>query len=481
MNILILNLPSPPLFDVARDWAGGFGIAMPVRRKDYGQSGKPSFHSFLSYASAVLSNESYDYSILDCQRLKYNRFQVLTEIKKRDPDIIFSLIGLPSLKKDLELLGMIKESLPNTMIVGVGTVCQFVQNDILLKSKIDVALRNSYPYVSNLIDLIRALELGQNLKNVPGISYIKDGNVINTVEPPDVGLDKLLPPNYDALELDGYESFQDLDGNQFSYVPILGSKGCPYSCIYCPYPLGFGKKWTHRSPNDIVDEIEYLCTRGVKGFLFRDQSFPMNKKYATNICEEIIHRKLHIAWFCEARADHISRELLKTMKKAGCKRIHYGVETGDPQLIKWGKPQTNLDAIRKAFRLTKEAELWTNAHIILGWPEESLKTLANTSRFVAEIDPDYVNWNILTPYPGTKLYEMAKEANLILTHDWSKYTSHTVVMKAKWLNASQLRMAANKIIRDYSKRKMIKLLKSVRKKPRFVVNELRKTTQGYFM
>jgi len=391
------------------------------------------------------------------------------------------LIGLPSLKKDLELLDMIKESLPNTMIVGVGTVCQFVQNDILLKSKIDVALRNSYPYVSNLIDLIRALELGQNLKNVPGISYIKNGNLINTVGPLDIGLDKLLPPNYDTLELDGYESFQDLDGNHYSYVPILGSKGCPYSCIYCPYPLGFGKKWTHRSPNDIVDEIEYLCTRGVKGFLFRDQSFPIYKKHTTNICEEIIHRKLEVAWFCEARADHISRELLETMKKAGCKRIHYGVETGDPQLIKWGKPGTNLNTVRKAFRLTKEAGLWANAHMILGWPEESLKTLAGTARFVTEIDPDYVNWNVLTPYPGTKLYEIAEENNLILTHDWSRYTSHTVVMRTKWLNADQLRMAANRIIREYSKQKMIKLLKSARKKPRFVVNELKKTIQGYFM
>jgi radical SAM superfamily enzyme YgiQ (UPF0313 family) len=176
----------------------------------------------------------------------------------------------------------------------------------------------------------------------------------------------------------------------------------------------------------------------------------------------------------------MSRELLETMKKAGCKRIHYGVETGDPQLIKWGKPQTDLDTIRKAFRLTKEAELWANAHMILGWPEESLETLANTSRFVAEIDPDYVNWNILTPYPGTKLYGMAKEANLILTHDWSKYTSHTIVMKTKWLNAIELQKTINKIKRDYSKKRVRKLLFAI-KKPRFVANELKNIIEGYLM
>jgi hypothetical protein len=76
---------------------------------------------------------------------------------------------------------------------------------------------------------------------------------------------------------------------------------------------------------------------------------------------------------------------------------------------------------------------------------------------------------------------MAKENNLILTHDWSKYTSHTVVMKTKWLKASQLHKAKNKIIRDYSKQQMIKLLKSARKKPRFIINELRNIIKGYFM
>jgi anaerobic magnesium-protoporphyrin IX monomethyl ester cyclase len=482
LNVMILNPPSPPHFDVCRDWAGGFGTATPVRRRaDYGQSSKPILYPFLAYASAVISNENYSYSILDSQRLKLNKLQILRDAKKRNPDVIFSLIGLPSLKKDLELLDMIKESLPYTTIVGVGTSCRFLQNDILLNSKIDAVLRSSYPYVSNLTHFLKALEPKQNLKKVPGVSYVKNGKVINTIEHPDTSLNKLLPPNYDALELNGYESFKDLDGNRYNYVPIIGSKGCPYSCAYCPYILGWGKKWTHRSPKDIVDEIEQLYARGIEGFLFRDQSFLMNKKHTIKVCEEIIHRKLDISWFCEARVDHVSKMLLELMKKAGCKQIHFGLETGDPELIKLGKPQTDLDTTRKAFRLTKETGLWATGHVILGWPDETLETLAKTSKFIAEIDPDLVNWNFLTPYPGTKLYEMAKENNLILTYDWSKYTSHTIIMKTKWLKASQLHKAKNKIARDYSKQQMVKLLKSARKKPRFVIDELKNIIEGYFM
>jgi radical SAM superfamily enzyme YgiQ (UPF0313 family) len=169
------------------------------------------------------------------------------------------------------------------------------------------------------------------------------------------------------------------------------------------------------------------------------------------------------------------------MKKSGCKRIHYGVETGDPVLIKLGKPGIRLETTRRAFRLTRELGLWTMAHVILGWPDESLETLARTYRFILKIDPDSVNWNFLTPYPGTKLYEMAKENNLILTHDWSNYTSHTVVMRTKWLNGDQLQKAANKIMRDYSKHRMMKLFLYAGKQPRLVANELRKTIQGYLM
>jgi len=477
-----MNPPSPPYFDVCKDWAGGFGTAKHVRRRrNYGHSGKPIFYPFLAYASAVLLKENYNYSILDCQRLKLNQFQVLHYINRRNPDVILSLIGLPSLKADLNLLDMIKESLPHTTIVGVGTSCRFLQNDILLNSKIDAVLRNSYPYVSNLSHFLKSLELKQNFKKVPGISFLhQNRKIINTVEAPDPSLSKLLPPHYDDLELDRYDSFEDLEGNRYSYLPVLGSKGCPYSCIYCPYPLGFGKKLLQRSPKIIVDEIEYLYSRDVKGFLFRDQSFPMNKKYATKICEDIINRKLDIAWFCEAQVDHVSKKLLEKMKKAGCKQIHYGVETGVQEFLKWAKPQINLDTIKKAFRLSKEIGLWTTAHVILGWPDDNLETLAKTSKFIAEIDPEIINWNILTPYPGTKIYEIAKENNLILTYDWSNYTSHKIVMKTKWLNVSQLSKAINKIIQTHLKRRMKKLLLHSIKKPRFFINKIKKDIEWYF-
>ena len=483
LDVLILNLPSPPYVDIVRDYAGGFGIVWPTKRGDYGQSAKPRLHGFLPYASAILSQEGTDYTILDCQRLKLTKAQLLRDIKKRNPDIIFSVIGLPSLKKDLELLNMVKDTLPNTLIAGVGTVCRPLHKDILLKSKIDVVIRNSYPNVSNMNKLVKTVSQGLDLKDVPGVSYAKGKKVISTPESPDICLSKLLPPKYDTLELEGYESsFSDKNGNTYPYISILVGKGCPYHCYYCPYPLGFGNKWTHKTPNAIADEIEYLTTRGFEAFSFRDQSFPMNATHATKVCRELIRRKLDIAWVCEARADQVSKDILSLMKKSGCKRVHYGVETGDPTLMKRAKPGIRLDTIRRAFRLTKELDLFTNAHMILGWPDESLKSLEKTHKFIVELDPDSINWNILTPYPGTKIYEIALENNLILTHDWSKYTSHSVVMKTKNLSSNQLCAAKNRIIRDFSKRRMKRLLLNLshrKKQPRLLIDEARDIIKSY--
>lgn len=479
LKVMVLNLPSPPYRDVGRDWAGGFGtiIVSLKRRKDYGQSRSPILQPFLPFFSSVLSEVGCEFKILDCQRLRLNQHQLLKNVNHESPDIVFSLIGLPSMKEDLALLKKVKTLLPNAFIVGIGTTCRVLPSEVLLTGGVDVVLRNSYPYVSNVTDIIQVLQQPERkLKTIHGISYLENGKVVSTPESPDLNLDEILPPSYDALELTGYGSFSDINGNRYRYIPILGSKGCPYLCVYCPYRVGFGKKWSPRNPKDIVDEIEFLhSTHGIKGFLFRDQSFTMNKKHAVNVCNEIIRRKLDIAWFCEARANEVSKELLRKMKKSGCKQIHYGVETGDPELIKMGKPGVTLENIRKAFRLTKEIGLWAHAHVILGWPDETQETIERTFKFVQKLDPHNVNWNILTPYPGTKLHEIAQGNRWIMTYDWSKYTSYTTVMRTKQLSTSQLSAIALRVMRRYSKRRIKKTLREIfqsKAKATFLTDEI---------
>jgi len=476
-KVLLLNLPSPPYFRLWRDTAGGFGTVIlhhSYRRK---QAGETSLHPFLPYASSLLLEAGYEFKIIDCQKLKFDALDALREVKKEDPDVIFSIVSLPTLRYDLRILDKIKESLQNVIIVAVGTVCRVLPNEVLHKSKVDIALRSSYPYTFNMINLIRSLEQLGELKKIGNISYKKNREIIHTPDVLEPEIADLPFPCYDFLQLDGYETISDKNGKRYLYIPILESKGCPYRCIYCPYPLGFGRKIMFRFPKAIVDEMEHLySTYNIKGFLLRGQTFAYNRKRAIKICEEIIRRKLDVAWFCESRVDEVSRELLNKMKKAGCIRIHYGVETGDPQIIKMAKPGVRLETTEKAFKITKKLDILTQAQMILGWPDESYKTLEKTRKFILSLDPDEINLNFLTPYPGTPLYEMALKNSLLLTTDWSMYTSHTVVMKTKNLSAEELYKFKEKIIRDFSRQKLRKLISnpSSFRKPRRLINLTRR-------
>jgi len=474
LKILLLNLPSPPSQTLWRESAGGFGSSVFSNPK-WRKLSTTTLLPFFPYASSILLDEGYEFKVVDCERLQLNNDQSVELAKKENPDIIFSIISLPSMKNDLKILDKIKESIPSVKTVGVGTVCRVLSQEILLGSKMDVALRSGYPYITNIVELIRALQHSRNLKTVKGISFVKNRQILDTFGSIETDLNDLPKPCYDFIPLDGYETFVNKKGERFPYIAILDSIGCPYNCIYCPYPLGFGRKYTYRAINIVVDEIEevYTCCN-IRAFDFRSQAFAYNRKRALEICKELMRRKLDIRWMCESRVDEVNRELLEIMKKAGCQRIHFGVETGDPEILKIAKLGVKLETIEKAFKITKKLDILTQAHIILGWPDDDHRTLENTRKLILKLEPDIINLNFLTPYPGTKMYEIAKKNSLILTYDWSNYTSYKVVMRTKTLNSSELYAIKKKIIRDFSKRKLRQLLQhdfAKVKRPRIFVNE----------
>lgn len=456
--MLILNLPSPPGQRLWRDTAGGFGTSLS---KPHGQKsqGEAPLYPFLPYAAAVLAEAGVEYKVVDCQRLALDNSETVEYVKKINPTILFSMISLPSMKNDLEILDRIKDSLQNVTTVGVGTVCRILPDEILKRSKLSMILRNSYPYLNGMTEIVAEVEKSKPLKDIKGISYIENRHVVNTPEAPESRLEDLPMPNYKSIPLDGYARYSDKWGRSFPYAVILESKGCPYGCMYCPYPLGYGRELTSRPVANIVDEVEYLHNiRHVDIFAFKGQTFAYNKKHATEICNEIIKRKLRISWYCESRVDEINQELLTKMKNAGCIRLHFGVETGDVETLKIAKPGVKLDMIKRAFRLAQKNDMATQAHIILGWPDDTSATLRNTRKFLLELNPDVLNINFMTPYPGTKMFAIAQENSLLLTRDWSHFTSHKVVMRTKSLDAAQIYAIKDKTIRDFSIRKLESLV-----------------------
>lgn len=457
-KFIAINLPNPPFYIVDREYAGGFGIAQYVGIR---YNAKPALNLFLPYAAAVAKELGWNYRIIDAVALKLSPQEVLLKVEKENPTVILGMIGLPSFQHDVKLLNDIKEKNQDTIVAACGTICKVMPIKVLSSGKIDLIFRDDFPYIHNMESLLINARVSRkfSFKGLSNVSFLQNGKVVNTPdEPHDNNLVRYIPI-YDDLPLNRYDQFTDLEGNKRTTVPILVGVGCPHNCSYCPYPLGFGRKYSLKPPEKVADEVECLHNdKHVHAFIFRIQSLTLNKKWAEMLLKELVNRKLDILWVCESRVDETSRGLLTLMEKAGCKRIHYGVETGDPQLIKIGKPNVNLMMIRKAFHLAKQNNIWTHAHMILGLPGENKQTLNTTSNFLIDLDPDSITLNFATPYPGTTLYEIAHKKNWIVVHDWAFYTSRYVVMKTDELSPQELYKARAKIEKEFLKHKMRKLL-----------------------
>ena len=182
----------------------------------------------------------------------------------------------------------------------------------------------------------------------------------------------------------------------------------------------------------------------------------MNIKRAMEVCDELVKRGLDIRWTCETRADKLPRELVKKMKKAGCVWVSMGVETGDPHLLKTvGKVGYTTETIEQAFRIAKEEGILRRAFVLVGLPGESWKTVENTRRLIEKVDPDALTVDIVTPYPGTALYEMAERNNWLITKDWNKYTTVDPIMSSDRFTDKDMRSARRYLLDQIEVREKI--------------------------
>lgn len=444
MNILFLNLPDPPGMYVSRDYCGGFGSAFPLKKGSKHNAFPPIFDA---YAASVLEKEGHKANIMDMQIEKMSDTQLLENVRRVNPEVIVSRICLPSFGSDLRTIAMIKTRFPNIFCIGWGSICKVKPNVVLSKSNLDVVVRDELEFV--IPNLIEVLMSEGKLDEVEGISFKTSAKIIhNPAHPFEKNLDALPLPAYHLLDMKKYEAnesyfFPEGSRNKaVNFFTLLSSRGCNFNCLYCPYPVIFGP-WRAMSPKRIVSEMEFLVKKyGVKTFWFHDQVFTMIPKRVRTICDEIINRKLDVTWACETHIKKLPRQLVRKMKEAGCTRIQVGVETGDPQLlVKVGKRGCTVEEVEKAIHQLREEGILVEANFIIGLPGENWDTIRNTAKMIKKTKPDDVAISMITPYPGTELFAIAKEKKWLITDDWNKYTTSRPVMALPDFSGEDMREA----------------------------------------
>lgn len=423
-NVLIINPPSKD-WNINRDMAGGLGFS--------GGDGVVLPPLDLLNIASVLKKDKYKIFFIDAIAERFGDEEKIHKyIQTNNIDIIIGNLAIPTIDEDIKFYKNIKKCFLNIkVIIKTGINFNEILKKVLKKSRCDLVIFS---------------ECDLNIKK-----YINGEERSGTVRK--IGKKIIITPirnrieNLDLLPVDIRNS---IENRKYKFYLMPGitttmqtTRGCPFPCgYYCPYPLVQGKKWRFMSPKRVVEEIKEIKNLHIDNILFRDATFTLDQERAKEICKLIIKNKIKVKWWCETRINVLSEELLKIMKKAGCVGINVGVETLDKDLISnEGKPGVRLEDVIRIRKLARRIGIKLHFLMIIGLPDDNVDTLKNTFEYFIKLKPESAGFTLITPYPGTKMFEDALKSNLIKNFDWNSFNGITVTMKTKHLNEFELRLA----------------------------------------
>ena len=277
-----------------------------------------------------------------------------------------------------------------------------------------------------IVDLANCVERGLPISSVKGIAY-KEAGLVKFTPPREFiqNLDTLQFPSRGLFENSKYKSYY-FKRYGYTTTPLISSRGCPFSCDFCSRPV-FGKSFRYRSPENIVNEVEKIEEIGYERVWFADDCFTLNSDHLKQVCDLLAQRGLDIGWECLSRVDTLDREVAQSMKRAGCIRVFFGIESGNDSVLSIMNKRISTNQAQRAVRVAKAAGLQVGAFFIVGYPGENDKTVLDTVRFASGLPLDYLSFTLPYPIPGTALYERIKDNGSITINDWEEPKNRALI------------------------------------------------------
>lgn len=395
--------------------------------RNFSEISLPEIPINLASIAAVLERDGHVVRILDLNVVKTK-----DELVKHLEEIPFDIIGItattPVITSCYRTIQLLKKKMPATKIVLGGWHASALPERTMAEcSDIDVVVKGEGEITMS--ELVRAIEQGRPLNEIQGIVF-RDarGNIVSNGERPLIkNLDDLPFPSRHLLPMDAYRriGFTTVGGyfNKNLFITsIVTSRGCTGGCTFCADSTIYHHTCRFRSPENVVAEIKEAIEKNkVRIFFIIDANFTLSPKRVARICELIIKERLHIMWACAARVDSINQDLLRLMKRAGCIRISYGVESGSPKVLREMNKHISISQIKDAVQSTKNAGIPVYIYFVYGMPGETLQDVYMSRQLLMELKPDYVTQSIATPFPGSKLYNYAASRGWLDGKHWSRY------------------------------------------------------------
>jgi anaerobic magnesium-protoporphyrin IX monomethyl ester cyclase len=375
----------------------------------------------LAYISAAIIKDGHEVEILDAASWRWNKLK--KEIKLREPDIIGITCWTIERGQAYKTGKISRKLFPSVIIIYGGPHATAFPEHMFKMGKADYVVMGEGE--ETIVELLSSIKNENELCGIQGIAYKnkEEKIIINDRRQLINNLDGIAQINHDQFDYDLYNGLSD---NKRKAAAIMTSRGCPFKCIYCSSSSYWGKKYRTRSIKSVIEEIEHLYyVHSIRAFIIFDDNLLIARSRCIELCNEIINKQLDIEWVAEGTVK-VDREMLEVMKKAGCYRIDFGVESGSQKILNNIKKPYTVEKTKEAFRLCKEVGIQPVAYMIFGSPGETYETIDETIEVMKEISPNSGGGRPgLWILPNTELYEKSKEQRVIDDETWLK-TNKTI-------------------------------------------------------
>lgn len=392
----------------------------------------------LMYIAAVLEKEGLDVSIVEMRFLE-NPWARLEKILSGQGGGVVGVTATSYTFPDAIKVVKMAKAISEDFITIIGGVhVTFTSSETLMSiPEVDIVVIGEGE--RTMLELCKALKSNSgDIEKVRGIAYRKNGEIVRTSRRPFIrDLDALPLPARSLVSMEKYLKIEDT-------TPVMTSRGCPCRCIFCASRAMWGQNVRLRGPKSVVDEIECIVKNyGYNTISFTDDVFTINKGRTLKTCDLMKKRGLNIQWECSTRADLLTRDLLKRMKKTGCRAIFLGIESGNQETLNILNKGITLKQAEKAVRWMSDLGIEARLSFMLGCPGENRKMTLRTLEFaekLVDLGAGSVCFSFVKPYPGTALAENPKKSNIIfIDRDWKKYGAPlTPVCETEKLNMKSL-------------------------------------------
>lgn len=400
------------------------------------------FPFFLGYAAALLEREKIPVFLVDGIADRLSEDEFFRKLLSYRPDLVLLEVSTASLELDRANCRRVRELFGDEVRLAItgADISLWTPRFFQDNPAVDYVLKGEYEFT--LLELVRCLEADDDLSRVEGLCY-RDGDGVfrkNPDRPLFDDLDSMPWPARHFLPMDKYNDTPG--GIPQPSVQMWASRGCPFGCIFCVWPqIVYGSsKYRTRDPVLFVDEMEWLVRKaGFRSVYVDDDTFNIGKPRIMKICAEMKRRHLIVPWAIMARADTMDREMLIALKETGLQALKYGVESADQGILDTCGKRLDIDKVIETVKFTRELDINMHLTFAFGLPGETRETAQRTIDLALELNPDTLQFSIITPFPGSKYYDMLKHQGKLLTEDTRLYDGYsTAVLRTDALSGEEL-------------------------------------------